>query len=160
MPSDGVSGLSFVVSLRSFNAMYCRGKCTANSPLRFQDGKCLHVSARTSSSTYSHLIVTMMWLHRFAPDSLMLPTTILVPPIILVSSVYQSHIVIALVKARNSPAMDELSNIAPRFVELAVTLGHRHIGTIVKLMHAKLSNGPKRRRKTLIEASTHGSSGS
>ena len=53
----------------------------------------------------------------------MLPTTILVPPIIPVSSVYQSHIVmIALVQARPSPALDELSNIAPRFVELAVTL--------------------------------------
>ena len=52
--------------------------------------------------------------------------------------------------------MDELSNIAPRFVEFAVALGHRHIGTIVKLMHAKLSTGPKRRRKTLIAASTHG----
>ena len=52
----------------------------------------------------------------------MLPTTILVPPIIPVSSVYQSHIVIALVKARHSPAIDELSNVAPRFVELAVTL--------------------------------------
>ena len=48
--------------------------------------------------------------------------------------------VIALVKACHSPAIVELSNIAPRFAELAMTLGHRHIGTIVKLMHAELSN--------------------
>ncbi len=54
--------------------------------------------------------------------------------------------------------MDELSNIAPRYAELAVTLGHRHIGEIVKLMHAKLSNGPKRRTVTLVKASTQVSS--
>ena len=63
---------------------------------------------------------------------------------------------IAVVKARHSPAMDELSNIAPRFVEIAVTLWAQ---THWELMHARLSNGPKRRRKSLIEANTDGSSG-
>ena len=52
----------------------------------------------------------------------MLPTSITVPPIIPISFTVSVHIVIASVKARHLRAMDELSNIAPRFVELTVTL--------------------------------------
>ena len=67
---------------------------------------------------YSQLIVTLLSLLRLALDSLML---------LMINSGTSNHtgligesirIVIALVKACNSPAIDELSNIAPRFVDL------------------------------------------
>ena len=49
-----------------FKAMHCRGKCTATSPSDFRIvSACMfQLGHLRVLRTYSHLIVTMLWLHR------------------------------------------------------------------------------------------------
>ena len=67
---------------------------------------------------------------------------------------------IAVVKARHLPAMDVLSNIAPHFVEIAVTFWAQTHWDDRQAYARQTVKWTEAAEKELIEANTDGSSGS
>ena len=112
---------------------------------------------------YSHVIVAILSLHRLALDSLMLPTTYSGTSNHTGLINKSIHIMIALVKAWISAAIDELSNIAPRFVGVDLCRdpwAQTHWDDRRAYARRTVKRTKAVTRGLLFEAITHGPSGS